>query len=1112
MSIPTHDLTGRNQLTRRTGSLGWLLASLTLALVAMAPVVAQESETPAAPAAQEAEAPAEEAAEAPTADDALAPDAEVTSEEEMEAGDAAISAVPDGAEPAPAGKGVPSSPSANSDDSPAAGAIDEVASDAAAAASTERILGVLATLAAIIVPIVLGNWLAKKWRMPEQAWRLAIIFTVFSVAALTVATGQFKGGPDLAGGITLVYELADTSGAAPASGDVAPVEANALDTEADEETRGETDTDDAEAESTETSPQRKVDIDKLIDALAQRIDPAGTKEVSIRNYGGAIEIIIPKAGDSDLEYIKRRITDLGQLEFRIVADPRWTEDRSIIEKAQLLGPSEKLVVLNDKPVAEWVEYNEKEFGEDDSRLVQRTAGSRKEALVLLDRHNVTGEFLRNASKSYDEIGAPIVIFNFDTIGSRKFGRFTGENLENPSTGVKRFLGILLDKNLLSAPSLNDRITSSGQISIGSGADAEKEVDYIVGILNAGSLPAALNKTPISEETISPTLGATTIQKGKYAITVSLVGILVFMVLYYRFAGVMACFALLGMLLLVLASMVLMQAAFTLPGIAGIVLTIGMAVDANVLIYERMREEMKKGASLRMAIRNGFDKAFSSIFDANVTSLIAAVVLYSVGTGPIKGFGVTMFLGILMSMFTAVFCSRTFFDIAERRRWIKKLSFGSMIGETNFDFIGKAIPAMVLSLVVIGIGLAGVFGRGTNLLDIDFTGGSSVTMVLKQDEAMSIAEVTEALTPELGDKNLLVVARTDDDNVEAAPQNRYTISTNVDDVDAVEALIVELFGDKLQTFDVQLGEPEAYTEAGGSTGTLLPLVFNEGQGFGENDGLAHDALVAQLKDILAAQGRSGIAPQVENDDYTSGSGQRFKDWTLRLPLSEEETTAVAQTLQSDLADEPLFPLTSKIGGRVASDLQSKAIWSTVLTLIGITAYLWFRFQSVAYGLAAALALVHDVLVTLGAIALSSWVVQSVPALATALQVDSFQISLTILAAFITIIGYSLNDTIVIFDRIREIKGKSPRVTKDIINKAINQTLSRTILTAVTTLIVVVILYFFGGAGIHAFAFAMVIGVIAGTYSTVFIATPALLWMIGGGDGTKTAAGNSPRKAA
>ena len=1110
MSTPTHDLTGRHSSNRRVESLGLLLASLALALMAIAPAVAQETAAPEAPAAQQAEIAADDATAAPADEaasaDAPAADAEVSSNEEIAGNDAEISSIPEGEKLIPAGADVPSSPTANSNDAPAEQAIDEIAEKAAAAASTKRLIGVVATIAAIVLPILLGGWLAKKWKMPEQGWRLSTIFAVFSVATLTVATGQFKGGPDLAGGITLVYELAKTTDLVPTPG------TPAADEEAAEEAEDEASDETTATEKGSNQPERKVDVDKLIDALSQRIDPTGTKEVSIRNYGGAVEIIIPKAGPDDLTYIKRRITDLGQLEFRIVADPRWTEDRSTIDKAMKLGPSEKIVMSGDKPVAEWVEFNEKEFGEDDERLVQRTAGSRREALVLLDRHNVTGEYLRSASKSYDEIGAPIVIFNFDTIGSRKFGRFTGENLENPSTGVKRFLGIMLDKRLLSAPSLNDRITSSGQISIGGGADAEKEVDYIVGILNAGSLPAALNKTPISEETISPTLGATTIERGKIAVIGSLIGILIMMLYLYRFAGLVACLALLGTLLLTLAAMVLMQAAFTLPGIAGIVLTIGMADDANVLIYERMREEFKRGASLRMAIRNGFDKAFTSIFDSNVTSLIAAVVLYSVGTGPIKGFGVTMFLGIVMSMFTAIFCSRVILEIAERRRWIKTLSFSPMIGETKFDFIGKAIPAMTLSLIVIGIGFAAAWDRGVNLLDIDFTGGSSVTMVLKEDSAMSIAEVTEVLEPDFGDKNLLVVARTDADNDEQAAQSRYTVSSNIDDVEAVEALLVKLFGAKLQTYDVKLGTPESYSEPGGSTGTLLPLTFNEGAAFGENDGLAHDALVSQLKQILTAQGSAGVTPQVENADHTAGSGQRFKDWTLRLPLPEAETIAVAQALSADLDNDPLFPLTSKIGGRVASDLQTKALWSLVLCLLGITAYLWFRFQSVAYGLAASLALVHDVLTTFAAIAVSSYIVTNTPALAEALQIDSFQISLTIVAAFISIIGYSLNDTIVIFDRIREIKGKSPRLTKDMINKAVNQTLSRTLLTALTTLIVVMVLYFFGGSGIHAFAFAMLIGVFVGTYSTVFIATPALLWMAGGGDDGGSASKGQSRAAA
>ena len=1046
MSTPTDSSTGR------IWSYGWLLTTAVLLLSATAPASAQE-----------AGAVAEIEAAADTAVTADEPVAELTPDASAEAETEAADTVEPADEPAV----VETTEGAEPTEEAADAASEEATADGANDTGT-RLAGLLGTLAVILLPILIGNRLAKAWRMPEQAWRISTILASLAIAALCVATGQFKGGPDLSGGITLVYEVADPTAIAPAEGE-----------EGEEGEAG------AEAKP-------KVDIDRLIDALKQRVDPTGTKEVSIRNYGGAIEIIIPKAGPDDLAYIKRRITDLGQLEFRITADPRWSEDESIIEKAKLLGPSEKVVFVGDKPRAEWVLYSEdlSNIG----ALVTRTAGKREEALVLRDRWNVTGKYLKNAAKSYDEIGQPIVIFNFNNIGSRKFGRFTGENLENPATGAKRFLGILLDKRLISAPSLNDRITSSGQISIG-GTDADREVDFIVSILNAGSLPASLNKTPISEETVSPTLGATTIEKGKFAILVSLAAVLGFILLYYRFAGLVACLALAATLLLVLAAMVVIQAAFTLPGLAGLVLTIGMAVDANVLIFERIREEMKKGAGLRMAIRNGFSKATTTIVDANVTTLIAAVVLYSVGTGPIKGFGVTLFLGIVMSMFTAIFCSRTVFDIAERRRWIKSLSFGTILGETKIDFLGKRYAAMILSLIVIGFGLFGVFGRGSSLLNIDFTGGSSVTMVLDQEGAKPIAEIEAALAEPLADKNLVVVGRGDTLDDEASANTRYTVSSSVDNVEEIEALLAETFGDDLKTYELTIGEPEPYEATGGSTGTTLPLAFNQSEGFGENDGLAYDTLLERLVQITADQGHTGVLPQLENDDYIPGSSQRFKEWTLRVGLPEDATVAIAEQLGKDIASEPLFPLASKIGGRVAGDMQVKAISAILLSLLGIIAYLWFRFQNLAYGLAAVVALVHDVLVTLGAIALSAWLVSSVPALASALQIDAFQISLPILAAFITIIGYSLNDTIVVFDRIREVRGKSPRLTAETINKSVNQTLSRTLLTSLTTLIVVVILYFFGGAGIHAFAFALVVGVIVGTYSSIFVASPALLAMAG-----------------
>lgn len=1019
--------------------------------------------------------------ETATVEDAAAETVSETASEAVEATvDAATDAVTDLtegiADAATADETEAATEAADAVENTATALVDTAAAAPAAAADAVAESGIdfraiLGIIAIIVLPILIGNKFAKSVKMPEQGWKISLIIGSIALAVLCVTFGEFKGGPDLAGGITLVYELADTSKVA-------------IDEDAED---GAEDGEASEEEQVATGREGKVDISRLIDALKQRVDPSGTKEVTIRRYGNAIEIIIPRAGPSDLAFIKKRITDLGQLEFRITASPQWSEDVPIIEKALTLSPSQTIVEINGKEVAKWVLFDDREFDENDSRLVQRTAGNRQEALVLLDRYDVTGQYLTLAAKGIDDLGKASVDFTFNSGGAARFGKLTGDNLPNQATGVHRSLGILLDEKILSAPSLNSRITSRGTIS--GGAMSEDEVDYIISILNAGSLPAALNKEPISEATVSPTLGATTIERGKKAMLWSLGGVLLFILFYYNVAGVVACCALAATILLVLGAMVALNAAFTLPGLAGLVLTVGMAVDANVLIYERIREELKKGAGLRMAIRNGFDRATTTIVDANVTTLLTGIVLYTVGTDQIRGFAVTLVLGILMSMFTSIFCSRVVFEIAERRRWIKTLKFAQILGETKIDFLGFRWVAIVGSLALIGLGLAGVFSRGTDMLNIDFTGGTSVTMVLNEDAKAPIDEVRATLEESsLGDKNLLVVER-------GETNTRYTVNTNLESVSEAETAIGEAFSHKLQSYLVEVGTPTAFEEAGGYTGTELPITFNDSPDYGDDDGLSHDSLVANLRAILAEQGSQGMLPQLTNPNYKEGSSQRFKNWTLKLGLGEAETVAVAEALKTSLESEPLFPLANKIGGQVASDLQEKAIYAALVSILGIIAYLWFRFQSVNFGIAAVIAVVHDVLITIGALALSKWVISFSPALAASLQLESFQISLPIVAALITVIGYSLNDTIVIFDRVREVRGKSPKITKDMINLSVNQTLSRTLLTSITTLIVVSILYWFGGPGIHGFAFALVVGVFVGTYSTVFIASPALLWLAG-----------------
>ena len=981
------------------------------------------------------------------------------------------------------------------------------------------LLGIV--IALFVLPMMIGSRMAKSFRMPDHGWKFALALGTLAAAAVVVYQGEIKFGPDLSGGITLIYELQDTS-----------LEVDLEDME-----------DDGTSVAERSSRAKRQLVKQLIGALSERVDPSGTKEVTIREYGlGQIEIIIPKANQQDLEVIERRIYTAGALEFRITASPVFTENRGIIELAKALPLGENEVRQGGEKVAEWMAYSEEEFrpaDQEDDRIVKRMAGNRPQALVLTnDSLNITGEYLKKASVGIDQRGGPQVNFSFNQQGAFRFGRLTGGHSPNAS-GQKYYLGVILDKKLLSAPSINEKITSQGVIT---GNFTKEEVDFIVGVLNAGSLPATLNKDPISRETISPTLGAETVEKARTAITVSLIAVMIFMFFYYRFAGMIACLALGANLLLILGLMVLFHAAFTLPGLAGLVLTIGMSVDANVLIFERIREELSRGTALRMAIRNGFGRATQTIVDANVTTLITAVVIYKIAPDNVKGFGVTLIIGIVMSMYAAIFLSRIVFDVAEKTGRLKKLTMGQIIGKTNIDFLGKRPIAAVVSFVLIAVGLVAVFNRGADLLNIDFTGGSSVTMVFNEGQEMEFAEVKQLLEEktELADKNLSLV-----EVGERGTGKQYTVSCVEQDVEAVQAILHEAFGERLKTYHVEVAKmnplsaehrraspallvrfqnegaddaeaaavtttvtaPEADEEAvteeetSETTSADTPAdLFAGGTGFdlnfaagGADAGIGFDTVRQLLQDALDATDHSGAAIAVTNPGYQVGSARRFTSWSVKLALPEGEARKVASKLEAATNSQPIFPLANKIGGRVAGDMTTKAIAAILISLLGIVAYIWFRFQRVMYGFAAVIALVHDVLITLGMIALSAWVVSSIPGLADALMIEKFQISLPIVAAFLTIIGYSLNDTIVVFDRIREVKGKSPKLSEEMINTSINQTLSRTLLTSLTTLISVILLYVLGGDGIHGFAFALVIGVIVGTYSSIFIASPALMWM-------------------
>jgi SecD/SecF fusion protein len=1008
-----------------------------------------------------------------------------------------------------------------------------VAGETAVPVSSESALPglmlLLMVIAVFVIPIIIGGYLAKKWKMPEHGWRFSLAIGSIAAAALVLYFGELKFGPDLSGGITLIYELQDTSSTATAGNQEVVDEATG-----------------------QTISSKRALIQKMVGALSERVDPSGTKEVSIREYGPEqIEIIIPKASQEELSHIEKKIYTAGALEFRITASPAFSENREIIELAQALPPNQNEVIMGGKKVAEWMAYKQEEFGAPDEpnpRVVKRMAGNQPQALVLMnDGYDVTGDYLSQSASGVDEIGNPIVRFQFNDQGAARFGQLTGTHLPNPS-GQHYALGIILDKELRSAPNINSKITNQGEIS---GINSKAEVDFLVEVLDAGSLPLSLNKEPISRETISPTLGAETVERGKTAMALCLLISVVFMSLYYRLAGVVASVALCVNLLLTLGVMVLFHAAFTLPGLAGLVLGVGMSVDANVLIFERIREERARGAALRMAIRNGYDRAFTTILDSNMCNLITAVVIYRIAPDNVKGFGVTLIISIVMSMFASVFLTRIIFDVAERVGKIKDLKMTQAIGKTNFDFMGKRFVAIGASWVLIAVGMFAVFQRGADLLNIDFTGGSSVTMVLKDEDNMTFSEVLDVLNETaLADKNLSIVEV-------GEGGTRFTVSSIEQDVVAVQKIIQDKFGDKLQTYQVETTNLEPIGEQTGAVGrrkisarlvnfqadaedteaveetaeapagddatspaeetseteaapaaeatvaapttganlfeggTSARLTFGEE---GDDDaGVNFETIEHMLSESLAATGHQSARMEINNPEYLLGSARRFNFWDVKLALPQAEAEKVFNHLETTTNSQPVFPLANKIGGRVADDLRTKAIAAIVVSFIGIIAYVWFRFHGWIYGVAAVIAIVHDVLITVGFLAMSAWLVQSIPGLASALMIEKFQISLPVVASLLTIIGYSLNDTIVVFDRIREVKGKSPKLTGEMINQSVNETLSRTLLTSSTTILSVIVLYIMGGEGIHGFTFALVIGIVVGTYSSVFIASPILLWL-------------------
>ena len=591
-----------------------------------------------------------------------------------------------------------------------------------------------------------------------------------------------------------------------------------------------------------------------------------------------------------------------------------------------------------------------------------------------------GSVVVDASQSYDQVGAPAVSMQMNGKGARKWEEMTGKAFNDKSN-----IAIVLDDIVYSAPGVSRGAISGGRSEI-SGQFTLNEAIDLANVLRAGKLPASAEI--IESEVVGPSLGKENIEKGINSFIIALILVLIWMIFYYGRAGIYADVALVLNLVLIFGILAGLGAVLTLPGIAGIVLTIGMSVDANVLIFERIREELNRGKGLKQSVVDGFSNALSSILDANITTGLTALILFVFGSGPIKGFATTLLIGIATSLFTAIFITRMLVD--SRLSKSKILNFSTPITKSLFTnmsitFLQKRKVAYIISSIVIFIS---IFSLSTNGLNqgVDFVGGRTYTV--RFDNDVNQTEIQASLVEVLG-------------NAEAktfGSDNQLKITTNY-------------------KVDVE--------------GTQVD-----------------DEIQSKMFEALS----SVLPSTLTYDDFVNGS--------------DDKSVGIMGS--------------SKVGPTIADDIKKNSFLAIFGSLAVVFLYILLRFRDWQYSLGAVTAVFHDVLVVLGIFSLTY-----------SFMPFNMEINQAFIAAVLTVIGYSLNDTVVVFDRIREFRliNKSWEFTRTV-NGALNSTLSRTLNTSFTTLVVLLSIFLFGGESIRGFMFALIIGVIVGTYSSVFIATPVM----------------------
>ncbi len=873
-------------------------------------------------------------------------------------------------------------------------------------------------------------------------------------------------------------------------------------------------------------------LDESIQRLSDRIDTLGLREIPISKQGtDRIAIELPGLDKEAVEEIKRILESLGRLEFRIAADAQdgidlGAEERKLDEWKRK-NPEGKPEAFNALPenaggprkgirwTPLWVDRKDPNRKAEPIPPFRDEVALRDEAALGKPEWVFGGDDLKFTGATQDTNGAPAVLFEMKNEEAGPFGDFT-------QTYKGRRMAIVLDGAIRSAPVIEEKLPGRGIITGGMRGFSFEEMNELRTVLRSGSLRLA----PIldSEVSIGPSLGEDAVRLGTLSALVSAVLVCAFMAGYYRLTGLAAIAGIVLNVGLMLAALALFRATLTLPGLGGIALTMGMAVDANILIYERMREEREKGRTLAQSIANGFKRAFSAIVDGNLTTLLAGFILYKIGTGPIKGFAVTLCIGILTTLFVALVVTPVLFHFLVTSGAMKELRMMRLLSKPNFRFSRYRHACVAASTLLILGGLLVFWNRGERLYGLDFTGGAVVRARMARPvsiaevrdrvpgaqvsavrgEGDDAAQVARGVSREFTIKIKLTAAEREGiERAEAAERERAAAAAAL----AATAPATDLVASPTGGWEGKRYVAEIRKNLEGLilTSPNTGHLFTPGAGVNGATLLTaeiHFSSPVEAPDLVRVLEKAGfVQPTVEVDPQGPG-GKEGLDWRLRASVPRDlPSEQVYQAIRAAFAGSRTsagapFPLTQPIpesealGPRVVAELRDKAVLALLLSWIGIVLYVRIRFHEYRYGIAAVVALVHDVLVTLGAVAV-----------ANALGLVEVEIDLSMIAAFLTIIGFSVNDTIVIYDRIRENLpkytdhlGRRKEELTVIVDEAVNQTLSRTIMTSGTVLLTTLAVFFVNQGGhtvLEGWAFAMCVGVVTGSYSTVYIASPLLV---------------------